>query len=524
MFNRNYLITGVCCLITYLIYLLAEYLITGGQMGVPLDDTWIHFQFADNFSQGYFFQFNKGEYTAGTTSPLYVIALGSLSLVSDNFIVISLILSSLFHLLSCIFIYKISLEIFRSDTTVVSVLNEGNKSPEFAALLVSLLTVFNGRFSWSALSGMETTMFTFFCILGVFVHIKNLAKSNFSILPALLISFATVSRPEGFLLFSLYILDLTLNLLFIRKFKENFFRLVLSVALFLMITFPYLVFSYKISGHFFPNTFRGQGGGLHFIPDPEYLGIALKYFINDNFITALLYSVSVVYYLISFKFYFTKLKLVNLTFLWIIFLPLISSVLIPNWRHHVRYMIPLIPFINTAAVYMLYNLTESGKFIFLRKLNLRKYGFYVILLFSFVNFLVFAAALGKNTDNINNQQVKLARWVNENVPREETIAVNDIGAIGFINKNKIIDMAGLITPEILRYRTYNWKDNLDSVNYLLKKNNVNYIIIYDEWFKEFLNQNRDNLTFITSAYLEDNTICGGKEMKIYKTNFNGNHK
>lgn len=493
-------------------------------MGVPLDDTWIHFQFADNFSKGYFFQFNRGEYTAGTTSPLYVIVLGTISLVSDNFILISLIISSLFHFLSCIFVYKISLEILSSDKAILSVLNQGNNSPETAALLVSLLTVFNGRFSWSALSGMETTMFTFFCILGVFAHIKNLTKSSFSILPALFISLATVSRPEGFLLFSLYILDLIFNLLYIRKLKENFIRLVLSVALFLMITVPYLIFSYKISGHFFPNTFRGQGGGVHFIPDPEYLGYVLKYFINDNFITALLYSVSVVYYLINLKNYFTKLKLVNLTFLWIIFLPLISSVLIPNWRHHVRYMIPLIPFINTAAVYMLYNLTLSGKFDFLRRLNLRKYGFFVILLFSLVNYLVFAAALGKNTGNINDQQVKLARWVFENVKRDETIAVNDIGAIGYINKNRIIDMAGLITPEILRYRTYNWKDNLDSVNYLLKKNNVNYIIIYDEWFKEYLNQNRNNLTFITSAYLEDNTICGGKEMKIYKTNFNGNNK
>ena len=80
-------------------------------------------------------------------------------------------------------------------------------------------------------------------------------------------------------------------------------------------------------------------------------------------------------------------------------------------------------------------------------------------------------------------------------------------------------MAGLVTPEILKYRTYNWDDNLDSVNYLLKKNNVSYIIIYDEWFKEYLNKYGSTLTYVTSAVLEDNTICGGIEMKVYKTNF-----
>jgi hypothetical protein len=142
-----------------------------------------------------------------------------------------------------------------------------------------------------------------------------------------------------------------------------------------------------------------------------------------------------------------------------------------------------------------------------------------ILLMSLPYFLVFAAALGKNTDNINSQQVKLAGWVNENVKKDEVIAINDIGAITFINGNKIIDMAGLVTPEILRYRQYNWGDNLDSINYLLKKNNVSYIIIYDHWFKEYLDKYGYQMNYITSAVLEENTICGGNEMKVYRVDF-----
>ena len=83
-------------------------------------------------------------------------------------------------------------------------------------------------------------------------------------------------------------------------------------------------------------------------------------------------------------------------------------------------------------------------------------------------------------------------------------------------------MAGLITPEILRYRTYNWDDNLDSINYLLKKNNVSYIIIYDHWFTKYLEKYGNTLTYVTSAVLDENTICGGIEMKVYKTNFKDN--
>ncbi|MDQ3022180.1 MAG: hypothetical protein M3R36_16655 [Bacteroidota bacterium] len=520
--GKNYIYIIAACLFTYLFYFIFEYIFTDGQMGVPLDDTWIHFQFADNFVKGYFFQFNPGEPAAGTTSPFYVIVLGTTSFLIKNFIVNSIFLSALFFLLSCIFIYKISLSIFKSENSPLKSITSNYISAESISLIVSLLTVFAGRFAWAALSGMETTMFTFFCILGIYFHIKNLQSKKFTLIPALFLSLATVSRPEGFLLFGLYLADVFLNLKKDKVFKKNIFTLAFSILIFLIITFPYLIFSYSITGHFFPNTFRGQGGNLTFIPDFYYLFRAIAYFISDNLIIGLLYIVSVFFYFKNINKYFTDLKYLNLIFLWIILLPLVSSILIPNYRHHLRYLIPLIPFVNIAGMYILMLLFKKNYFLKIKGILFkRKNSLALIILLSFVYYIVFAVALGKNTDNINNQQVKLAGWVSENVGRNETIALNDIGAITFINKNRIIDMAGLVTPELLRYRTYRWEDNLDSINYLLKKNNVSYIIIYDEWFKEYLDKYKDSFTFVTSAYLEDNTICGAKEMKVYKTNFYG---
>lgn len=488
-------------------------------MGVPLDDTWIHFQFAENFTKGFFFQYNPGEPTAGTTSPLYVIVLGAFSLIAKNFIVSSIILSAAFHLLSCIFIYKISLLVFNGEFSPLKKVNEQNFSPKFISLLVALLTVFAGRLTWAAMSGMETTMFTFFCTAGIYYHIKDLSKSKFTLAPTILFALATVSRPEGFLLFALYFLNVIITVIKKGGLKTNLVKIILSVLIFSAVTLPYLIFSYNISGHFFPNTFRGQGGGLKFIPDFEYLRIATIYFFRDNFATGLLFFLSIVFYFSNLKRYFKEFKNVNLIFLWIIFLPLVSSLLIPNWRHHVRYMIPLIPFINLAAVYFFTIILNKENFI-ADFINKRKKIAWTFPAMSLIYFVVYAVALGKNTGNINDQQVKLAEWVNVNVGRNETIALNDIGAITFINKNRVIDVAGLITPKMLDYRDYYGKENVDSVNYLLKKNNVSYIIIYDEWFKEYLDVHRKDLTFITSAILDNNTICGGIEMKVYKTNFN----
>ncbi|MBK9334059.1 MAG: hypothetical protein IPM96_17050 [Ignavibacteria bacterium] len=131
---------------------------------------------------------------------------------------------------------------------------------------------------------------------------------------------------------------------------------------------------------------------------------------------------------------------------------------------------PLIPFVNIIAVYTMVVVFQKQYFHKLTDyFRPKKLTPVIIILISFIYYFVYAVALGKNVDNINSQQVKLAEWVQLNVSRNETIAVNDIGAITFLSNNRVIDMAGLITPEILRYRTYTWADNLDSSNYLLKK-------------------------------------------------------
>jgi len=518
--KRNYFYIIAACFFTYLLYELFVYYFTNGKFGVPLDDSWIHFRFAENFANGYFFHYNIGEPAAGSTSPLWVILMAGFSFISGNFIFNSILLSAVFHLLCVFIVYKISLDLFRYFELTLNKSDNNTLEPEFLSLIVVLLTVLAGRFAWAGLSGMETTMFTFFCLIGIYFHIQNLQREEFTILPAILFGLATVSRPEGFLLCGLYILDVVLNLLKEKTFKRNFLKVFISVLLFLCITIPYLIFSYNTSGHFFPNTFRGQGGNFCFIPNFIYLRESFIFFFRDNLIVALLYLVTIVFYAINLKKYFTKFRYLNLIYLWIIFLPLVFSFLVPNWRHHGRYLMPLIPFLNLAAVYILINIFYKIKKDRLRSL-LTKNKVYVslILITSLMYYGIFAITIGKNTDNINDQQVRIAYWIKANVPPDETIAVNDIGAITYLTKNRIIDMAGLVTPEVLTYRTYRWEDNLDSLFYLLKKNNVNYIVIYDQWYEGFLERFSEHFQKVFSAYLQKNTICGGFEMNVYRTKF-----
>src|SRR4051794_21135502 len=51
--------------------LLAELYLLGGHLGLPLDDGWIHLQFARNLAHGAGLAYNPGERVAGSTAPLW---------------------------------------------------------------------------------------------------------------------------------------------------------------------------------------------------------------------------------------------------------------------------------------------------------------------------------------------------------------------------------------------------------------------------------------------------------------------
>ena len=48
-----------------------------GAPGFPLDDSWIHLQFARNLAEGAGFSFNPGRPVAGSTAPLWTLLLGA---------------------------------------------------------------------------------------------------------------------------------------------------------------------------------------------------------------------------------------------------------------------------------------------------------------------------------------------------------------------------------------------------------------------------------------------------------------
>ncbi len=490
-------------IVIQVVYLINEYLITGHHFGVPLDDVWIHFRYAENFAKGYFFQYNIGEPTPGTTSPFWVIILSVPFLLSQNFILpFALFVSSLFFLLTLIELYKLCLKI--------------GFEPNYS-FLITLLTMLCGRLLWSSLSGMEITLFCWLSVLIFKNHISEIEQNKIYKSTGLLLGLAAVTRPEAYLLALIYF-SISI-IIFWKAFKANFTNFSVSLIIFILIILPYPVFCYIHTGGFLPNTYKGQINELEFSAHFQFLNETAKYFIKDNLIILTLWIVSSAYFIYSLIKKRAQKKLLFVNF-WITLLPLISALIAYNWRHHGRYLIPLIPFINITAINILLKIFSKYK-----EKNFARYNLYMkifitaILILSLNSCILFSRVTGWNVENINDQQCNIGYWLNKNLPDEKAFGLNDIGAITYITKKPIVDMAGLVTPEIFRFQKMSYEEGSRSLLKLLKEKNVNYIIIYPDWYKYIMEHYSSAFQQVYSAKLENNTICGGVEMFVYKINW-----
>ena len=77
---------------------------TNGRFGFPLDDPWIHLQFAKNLHDYGSFSYYKGEMaTSGSTAPLYTVILAAGFFVTNNEMVLSYVLGVACFLVGALF-------------------------------------------------------------------------------------------------------------------------------------------------------------------------------------------------------------------------------------------------------------------------------------------------------------------------------------------------------------------------------------------------------------------------------------
>ena len=105
----------------------------------------------------------------------------------------------------------------------------------------------------------------------------------------------------------------------------------------------------------------------------------------------------------------------------------------------------------------------------------------ITLIWSYINY-------GDNKSNyatecryISDRQVAAANWIKNNTKEDDIIATHDVGAIGFYSGRKIVDVAGLITPELIT-KLNDTNYNVTMTNFM-KEKNVSYLAFLREWYR-----------------------------------------
>jgi len=421
------LLVGAIAALGY--FLRTELAFTGGVLGSPLDDAWIHFQFARNISQGSGFSFNPGDPQPGSTAPLWTLLLAGVGLFTQEFMVPALLLSAGFFLLTIGLTYGFTFWLTQN---------------KFAAFLAGLGVVLSGRLLWAGLAGMETTAFAALSLAAVWLYTKQGLRP----LPALLFALASQIRPEGHLLFGLAALDVLFQWLMVNHqwSMVNFKRLIIQfgppLLIYAFAAAPYALFSLGVTGKPLPNTFYAKADTAQFF-SWRTLRETMTWHWLDN-------PVSLILVLFGLLPAWRKSRL---TVLWLLGLWLLTPVIVDQVWHHGRYTMPLIPFqMVVAGVGLSWLLPRLENGDWRQKLpNYPIIQLLILLIFTLAalwQLPQWANMLAVNTREVQDIDVALGLWLAENTPPDALIAVDDIGAIGFLSGRRIVDMNGLVSPEM----------------------------------------------------------------------------
>lgn len=457
-----------------------------GYLGFPLDDAWIHQTYARNLAQLGEWSYVPGQVSGGSTSPLWSVLLAAAYWLRLNPLVYTQILGVMV-LTGIAWVGQHWLEtLSESDTQ--------RRFPHTGVFLI-----FEWHLIWAVCSGMETGLYALIILLVMAMIIQSEPKWVWI---GGLIGLVVWIRPDGMTLLgpALFVGFLT------GTDRKSRLDPVWKIAAgFLAFVGPYLVFNYLVTGTVFPNTFYAKQAEY-----AEMLQIPfLKRILN-------LYSLPLVgagilvlpgFVQVIYRSVRTKNWSIIGAGLWLGGYILIYVLRLPVTYQHGRYIIPAMP------VY--YVLGLAGSIWLIQKgLESRKIPRTLCIGWAFsiaavlgVFYLQGAAAYSRDVAFIEEEMVQTAEWIRDHTEQDAFIAAHDIGALGYYGDRNILDLAGLISPEVIPFIR-----NEDELMAFLDKMKVDYLMTLPGWYPEMI-QSGD---LVYQSQGEASPAMGGENMAVYR--------
>ena len=479
--RRDLMIIAGMVILIAVIYLLASGFTYS--IGFPLDDSWIHQTYARNLALRGEWAFRPSLPSAGSTSPLWsaLLALGFLVGLSPYIWTYFLGLLSLFALaVLCEWAVR---------KLVISY------TPRFP--WVGIFIALEWHFVWAGMSGMETLLHG---LIVTTVLVMLMTNTPRYLTLGLLTGLSIWVRPDGLTLVGPVLMMILFNE---HNAKSRITSLTKYMIGFGSLFFFYLLFNLAIGGAPMPNTFyakQAEYAGWQAIPVLNRLG---QMFLQLLVGPSLILFPGVIGWLV--KSIRQKMWGSLAALLWCAGYFGIYILRLPLYQHG-RYIMPAMP------IFFLFGLLAFAEFdkgrMFARYQWVAQTVWRAGIAMLVVGFIFLGArSYANDVAVIESEMVVTAKWVAENLPGDVLIAAHDIGALGYFDHHELIDLAGLISPDVIPFM----RDEQQLGGYLDQRG-ADYLIAFPEFYP-ILTMNAD-IVFSTNSAITPK--FGQKNMVVYR--------
>lgn len=454
--RRPYIIPwALCCVVVaviFLTYVATSLMLGKGEVVLPLDDTYIHFQYAGQLAEGQPYVYNPGDPpTSGATSFLYpyVLAIGY-----------GIGFQGLWLGLWAMSVGAVAL---LASTWVIFLSGTFFGLNRWVALFFALLFALNGVFAWHFMSGMETGLIVTFALLVLYMLVTERTR-GFAIAASLL----ALTRPEGSIMAVIAVGILTIwqwidgN----RAIRPSPGYIIPILAVFVQ---PIVNLLFTGS----PSSTGGQAKSiLSTVPFylDEVIGRVLENFTrmwweflngtNGTLMPFLLPILAIIGW--GWLMLSRERRYVGIIVLgWFLAVSGAIATLDTAFWHFKRYQMPLMALIFPLAAWGVVAIMGVFRRQWVIEADIRHVRAkrasplqIAVFVLSVIFLLLPTLATGAeflrlfrvNVANVMAQPLPMARWLQENTPEDTVIAVHDVGMMRYIGERYTIDMVGLTTP------------------------------------------------------------------------------
>ncbi|PKO09687.1 MAG: hypothetical protein CVU40_10360 [Chloroflexi bacterium HGW-Chloroflexi-2] len=382
-----------------------------------MDDAYISFRYAKNFSDGFGLVFNQGENVEGYTNFLWTIILSfCISIgfsVSKCAVVLSFISALGTMYIMVLMVYKF--EYFSKQKWLAGL---------FAVSIFSLM----GSQARYVMSGMETHLFTFLLSLSIysFYFLKK------DLLTGIFYGLASLCRPEGAMYLGIIIFFIIISN------KRQYHRLFPIGLGFSLLFIPHLLWRFSYYGFIFPNTYYAKASGFSLQRISRGLS-ELVWVLNHWFYWPYLVLIlSAIFFSKKSEIFYQSCILILGIFLYFIYVG--GDFVI--WFGP-RFLLPLLPL---SIVIILIGIWEVTYLLIIDKTKIHIPRIIIFCIILFLTLRYSWPTLGDKLTYFSHQMQgwrELSVWMNDNLPKNTTLATDAAGIIPFYTNFYTIDMYGL---------------------------------------------------------------------------------